>query len=408
MSSMEVHNSTQELLMELISIPSVRGHEGPAMRHLYSHIKPHVDQCELIKVDAGLMDDPNYAFPLPNITYIDTPNLECVIRGNANGRRLIFNTHIDVVPPSEGQDDAFFPIIKNGIVKGRGACDAKGQIAVLYAVAMILRERNILPPGDVVFHFVFEEENGGNGTLAMIRRGINADAAVVLEPTGMAVIPAIRGAVWFQLKTFGRSGHGGYNGETLNALKLAVEAMEILERYHDILLAKSRGNILFDSYKDPMPINFGQIEAGTWPASVPSEAILKGVLGFLPNKNRLQVQEEMKQYLLQESGDLLRENFVLSFPMLNSDGYSIDIDHSLVKAIVKSVIENGRKCEIKALTASCDAWLYNNIAGIPTVVFGPGSIQYAHSKGEQIEIDDILSAASILVDFICTYGKRDS
>jgi len=52
------------------------------------------------------------------------------------------------------------------------------------------------------------------------------------------------------------------------------------------------------------------------------------------------------------------------------------------------------------MTASCDAWLYNNQAGIPTVVFGPGSITHAHSAQEEIVLDDVLAAASVLADFV--------
>ena len=52
------------------------------------------------------------------------------------------------------------------------------------------------------------------------------------------------------------------------------------------------------------------------------------------------------------------------------------------------------------MTASCDAWFYNNQAKIPTVVFGPGSLKYAHSNEEQISLKEILDAANILEDFL--------
>ncbi len=57
----------------------------------------------------------------------------------------------------------------------------------MYALARLLHEKGIKPKGDLIFHFVFEEENGGNGTLAMVRRGVKADAAIVLESTDLAV-----------------------------------------------------------------------------------------------------------------------------------------------------------------------------------------------------------------------------
>lgn len=402
-----VREAVQDLLMDLIRIPSTRGKEGPAIRHLHQAMGPLVDQCELIEISDSIMQDPDYAFPLPGHTYADTPNLECIIRGRGGGRSIVFNTHLDVVPPSEGQDDAFSPRVENGTVFGRGACDAKGQAATLFALALLLKERGSRPPRDVIFHFVFEEECGGNGTLAMIRRGVQAEAAVVLEPSELAVIPAVRGAVWFDLKTVGHAGHSGAKGSTVSALKKAVEAMAILEGYHDRLLAASRGMPLFDRYEDPMPLTFGQCVAGNWPASVPSEAVIKGVLGFLPNKNRHQVQQEMREAILAEGDDWLREHFELTFPMLNSDGYTVPEDHPLPTALVEAARKNGAPGEVRAMTAACDAWFYNNQVGVPTVVFGPGSLGHAHSKDEHIRLDDIMTAASALVDFVLAYGQLE-
>jgi acetylornithine deacetylase/succinyl-diaminopimelate desuccinylase len=49
------------------------------------------------------------------------------------------------------------------------------------------------------------------------------------------------------------------------------------------------------------------------------------------------------------------------------------------------------------MTASCDSWFYNNQLGIPTVVFGPGSLRHAHSTEEQISLADLSTAAAVLV-----------
>lgn len=404
--SNHINQEVRRLLFELIAIPSTRGKEGPAMRCLQQRIAPYVDSAELIFVDDTLMDDRDYAFPIKGISYQDTPNLECIIRGKGNGPKIIFNTHLDVVPPSEGQENAFTPVIQNGVIFGRGACDAKGQAATLFALAMLMKQKKVRPPGDIIFHFVFEEENGGNGTLAMIRRGVEADAAIVLEPSELAIIPAVRGAVWFQLKTYGQAGHSGSKSSTVSALEKAIRGMQILEQYHDRLLYASRGIPLFDEFEDPMPITFGQCTAGKWPASVPSEAVVRGVLGFLTNKNRFDVQEEMRQAILKEGDSWLRDNFELTFPMLNSDGNIIPVDHPLTQTLVRVAREHGLPGEVRAMTAACDAWFYNNQAKIPTVVFGPGSLTYAHSQNEQIRLEDILTATAILLDFVLAYDHK--
>lgn len=396
----EIREHTKKFLMDLIRIPSTRGNEGPASRYVAEHISPYVDHCELVPIDDSIMEDPDYAFPLPGFTYKDTPNVECIIRGSGEGPTIVCNSHLDVVPPSEGQTDAYNPREENGVIYGRGASDDKGQVAAMFALALLLKEKGIKPKGDLIFHFVIEEENGGNGTLAMIRRGVKADAAIVLESTNLAVVPAVRGAVWFELKVYGRAAHSGNATDRVSALDKSFDAIRIWRNYHDELLDESRHLPLFDQYADPMPLTIGQCQAGTWPASVPAVAVLKGLIGFLPNKNRHEVQVGLRQALLDHGDNWLKENFDLSFPMLNNDGNSIPIDHPLVVSLVNTIRKHGCPGEIRAMTAACDAWQYNNQAGIPTVVFGPGSLIHAHSKDEQITLEDILKSAEILVDFV--------
>ncbi|HEY9186679.1 MAG TPA: ArgE/DapE family deacylase [Ignavibacteria bacterium] len=395
-----------KLLCDLIAIPSIRGMEGAVNRYLYDYLKDKCDEIELITVDDSIMFDPDYSFPIENFTYKNTPNLKIKIKGEGEGKSVVFNTHVDVVPPSQGQEDAFKPKIVDDVIFGRGACDAKGQVATLVGLIELLKERKIKLKGDLEFHFVFEEESGGNGTLAMVRKGCKANAAIVLEPSEFAVIPSVRGAVWFDILVYGKSGHSGRAGDTVSAIKKAYEVIQILEIYHDRLLAESRGkNRLFDVYENPMPVTFGILNSGNWPATTPPIAELKGVFGFLPNKNRKEIMEEMKNEIIEKGSDWLKNNFEIKFNMLHSDGNVIPEDHPLVTLLVESVKKFNYSGNISAMTASCDAWLYNNQLKIPTVVFGPGSLKYAHSAQEQIKISEIIDASKILLDFVTNYCR---
>jgi acetylornithine deacetylase len=402
-SEIYIRPQVQDLLYTLISIPSTRGNEGEVNRFLSHRLKDLVDECELIRIDDSIITDPDYSFALEGHSYKSTPNLRCEILGTGGGKSVVFNTHVDVVPPSAGQLDPFNPRMENGIVYGRGACDAKGQIAALFGLILLRRRENIHLKGNLIFDFVFEEECGGNGTLAMIRRGIEADAAVVLEPSELAIIPSVRGAVWFEVTVYGRAGHSGRSQDTVSALKKAYEAMRIMEEYHDRVLAESRGDPLFDQFANPMPITFGQLDAGDWPATTPSRAVFKGVFGFLPNKNRFQIQEGLRNSLKTNGDHWLKEHHEIRFPMLNSDGNVTPQNHPLVTTMQDAVRSHGYDGKITAMTASCDAWLYNNQLKIPTIVFGPGSLKYAHSNEEQIVFQEIMDASEILCDFVRKY-----
>jgi acetylornithine deacetylase len=254
----------------------------------------------------------------------------------------------------------------------------------------------------VIGHLVVEEENGGNGTLAMARHGEKADACVVLEPTDGRILTSIRGAVWFRLTLRGRAGHSGQAGVTRSALLMARDAIAILERYHADLLAASRGLPLFDPYPNPMPITFGRLSAGNWPASAPSVATLEGVLGLLPNRTKEQVCAGMRQ-ALEAGGPAFTANMDLHF-MYRHDSSVIDPEHPFPRALLAAAAELDYPARIDAMTASCDAWFYNNQLAIPTLVFGPGTLKVAHSKDEQIRLTDIAAAARVLVRFLLQHS----
>jgi acetylornithine deacetylase len=147
-----------------------------------------------------------------------------------------------------------------------------------------------------------------------------------------------------------------------------------------------------------MPITFGKLQAGNWPASAPAQAVLEGVLGLLPNKTRFEVMDEMRRAILDEADDWLKAHFQLEF-MYRHDAHVLDPAHPLPFGLAACCRETGLAGEIGAMTASCDSWLYNNQLGIPTVVFGPGTLAVAHSREEHIRMDDIERAAVSLTHF---------
>jgi acetylornithine deacetylase len=246
-----------------------------------------------------------------------------------------------------------------------------------------------------VAHLVVEEENGGNGSLAMARRGEKADGCIVLEPTEGAVHTSVRGAVWFRITLSGKAGHSGQASVSRSALLMARDAMAILEDYHDRLLAESRGLPLFDPYPNPMPLTFGRLQAGTWPASAPSQAVIEGVLGLLPNRTKEEVCEGIRASLASSPDEYLASHFDLHF-MYRHDSSVLDPEDALPRTILAAGERAGARLRVSGMTASCDAWFYRNALGIPTVVYGPGALKHAHTRDERIAGDEIAQAAEVL------------
>ena len=392
----------QRFLCELIRFPSTSGREDAAMAFLRERFGRLEADTAQIELTDGLLQDPDYSTPVPGLSYNGRYNLRVARRGTGGGRALLLNTHTDVVPPSEAMDEPWAGREADGIVYGRGACDAKGQVAAIYLTLRALDALGIRLRGSVLAHLVVEEENGGNGTLAMMRRGEAADGCIILEPSDGRLYTSIRGAVWFRLALTGKAGHSGAAGQTRSALLMARDAIGILERYHADLLKRSRGFPLFDGYPNPMPITFGRLQAGNWPASAPSQAVMEGVLGLLPNRTKEQVCQEMRQALIDGGDEFLKSHFDLTF-MYRHDSSVLAPEHDLPQALLATARETALPLEVSGMTASCDAWFYNNFLGIPTVVCGPGSLKVAHSKDEQIPVAEIGRFADMLVRFIVKY-----
>lgn len=383
-----------DLLTRLIQFPSTRGNEKEISRFLKSQVEDFVDRAELIPLPDSLMEDPDYSFPLENFTYAGTANLRGRISGRGNGKSLALNTHLDVVPPSPGQEDPFSPTIKEGRVYGRGACDAKGQVAVLWLVLKTLHDLGLRPGGDLIVDFVVEEECGGNGTLFLVRQGLRADAAIVIEPVDLQVAHLVRGAVWFEVITHGVAGHSGSPGSTLSALKEAIKSMESIEKVREEILSVSRRSLpVIADHPNPMPVTFGMLHSGNWPAATPAEAVLKGVFGFLPPFRRQDIQEKLRRAIAPHRAEI-------RYNMLRSDPAFIPADHPLVKTMVSAGREAGIPTRPAFMNASCDSWRYTEQLGIPAVVFGPGSITIAHAVDEHIAIADIGQAALVLLHFL--------
>ena len=393
---------TESLLRQLIAFPSLSGQEIEAMEFLEEEFRNQGVRVERIPLSDSLLQDPDYSDPVPDLKYDGRFNLRIEHQGPSSGKTLLFNTHSDVVPPTEGMVEPWAGSSRDGIVYGRGACDAKGQIATVFLALKALERMGGNLPGRVVAHLVVEEENGGNGSLAMVRRGEQAEGCVVLEPTDRKLFTSIRGAVWFRLRFRGEAGHSGQAAVSRSALSMAREAMDILEEYQADLLAQSRGFPLFDPYPNPMPVTFGKLEAGNWPASAPNSALVEGVLGLLPNKTKEQVCEEMHQTLNNQAMGFSEKDFVLTF-MYRHDSSVLDPEHDLPQSMLQAAEKACIPLEVSGMPCSCDAWFYNNLLDIPTVVYGPGSLAVAHRPDEQIEMAEIGKAAEVLLHLIQDY-----
>jgi len=388
---------TRDLLCGLIAYRSTTGAEHDVQEHVHGLLSSAGFPAEFIPIDENIVNDTDYTIVPGHKGYQGRPNVLVNLPGSGGGRSVLVNSHTDVVP---GPDELFDARFEQDVLYGRGACDAKGQVATILLVLSALKDLGIRLKGDVQAQFVIEEEAGGNGSLATIIQGNRADAAVVLEPTGLGVFPANRGAAWFKLGVTGRSVHMGRYREGVSAVDEMLGLVSILKEYESFLRDVSKGQPLFPDDPSPVVVNIGRIGGGDWPSTVPSECVVEGGIAFLPSRNIKRIREEIYDLIKSKATPWAREHFSLEFARLHNEAFETPTEHPAVRCFHRAAESVLGHQELKGWAASCDGRLFYHRGRMPTIVFGPGDLGHAHSLDEQIRMGDILRAAEVLVRFL--------
>ena len=390
-------DETADLLADLIAFQSTVGSEQPVQEYLAEHARKLGFDARMVPIHPNIESDEDYTLVPGHKGYEGRANLVISIPGTGGGKSIILNSHVDVVP---GSKELFERRVDHGIVYGRGACDAKGDVVTILLTLIALKEAGIRLKGDVTASFVIEEEAGGNGALSFILDGHRADGVVVLESTDLNVASANRGAVWFDLGIEGKSTHMGRWREGVNAIEEMMDVIRILQDYERRLVAESYGDPLFPDPGASVKVNIGMIEGGDWPSMVAGHCRIEGGVGFLPNKRLSDIRTEVREAIEQHAGEWTKKRYELEFKRLHNEAYGIPPDHPLAVTLRDSAVGMGVNSEIYGMTASCDARLFWHRGGMPTVVFGPGKFPYAHANDEQIAVAEMNKGAEILAEFV--------
>lgn len=393
-----------DLLTRLISFRSTAGNEREVQLFLADQVRNLGFDPSLMPIHPDIESDEDYTLVPGHKGYDGRSNLVFTVSGSGGGRSVILCTHTDVVP---GPDELFEPKVEDGIVKGRGACDAKGHVVTVLLALTALRDAGIKLKGDVMPQFVIEEEVGGNGALSAVIDCPKADGVVVIESTGFKVFPANRGAVWFKLGIEGKTTHMGRWRNGVSAIDEMIDAIRILKDYERKLVAESLGDPLFLDTEGCVKVNIGQIQGGDWPSMVPGHCTIEGGVGFLPNKRLADIRNEVRRAIEDNASAWTKEHYSLEFKRLHNEAYATPPDHPLATAMYDAVTSQGIESEVTGWTASCDARLFWHRGGMPTVVFGPGNVGHAHAVDEQIAIKDIETGAGILAEFLMRWCGVD-
>ncbi|MFB9840430.1 M20/M25/M40 family metallo-hydrolase, partial [Actinoallomurus acaciae] len=239
---------------------------------------------------------------------------------------------------------------------------------------------------------VVGEEDGGLGTYALLERGWRADACVIPEPTGLAVVPAAAGALTFRLRVPGLAAHAARRASGVSAIEKFLPVFTALRELE--ARRNAEPDPLFARWDLAYPIEVGMVRAGDWASSVPGEVVAEGrigvALGESPDQARRALEEAIGRACAADPWLAARPVTVEWWGGRFASARTTDAP--FLSAVTDAV---GAGAERWAAPYGSDLRLLT-AAGIPTVQYGPGEVDLAHAPDEHVSLTQVREAAVAL------------
>ncbi|MFM7148272.1 MAG: M20 family metallopeptidase [Gemmataceae bacterium] len=380
---------TTRLLRDLVSLPSInpmgRPLTGP---EIFEHRV--TDYLEAHFQALGVRFERQSIAPLRD-------NILAYFEPDHATSTFVFEVHQDTVPTDQMTIDPFGATIENGRLHGRGACDVKGGMAsMIHAFSRLVREKPARA-ARVVLACTVDEESTFLGVQRLVRDDLRGGcqgpiAAIVAEPTNLDIVNAHKGAVRWHLRTSGLSCHSSRPEQGINAIYHMGMLLGHVEKYAELLRTAKAHPLL-----GPATLSVGRIEGGTSVNTVPDRCQVEIDRRTIPGENIDEVPGDLETYLRKHAPAHI--NFSLSNPWLSCPALGPDESGHLVKQLGEAINGVRSSHQVMAVPYGTDASTLAG-AGIPSVVFGPGSISQAHTADEWIDLDEVAMAAEILFGLV--------
>jgi acetylornithine deacetylase len=380
-SIMAPHTLTPiEMIERLIGIPTVSSESNLALiEFVRDYLAGHGIECRLT-----YNDDRGKA------------NLFATIGPDRPGG-IVLSGHTDVVPIA-GQpwdSDPFTLTRRDDKLYGRGTCDMKSFIAIALAMVPTFKQAGLQRP--IHLALSYDEEVGCLGAPSMlddIALNLPLPAmAIIGEPTSMQLANRHKGDIVFKTVFTGRDGHSSAPHRGVNAIFAANEFISCLAR----MAEQYREQGPFDDSFDPpyTTFNVGQIGGGTAFNIIARRCELVWEFRPLPSVDPDEVTARLQAFL---NDDLLprmrgaaEESAIDTTPLCNVPPLMPETD-SPAEALIRAL--TGINSAV-GVAFGTEGGQFQR-AGIPAVIFGPGSIQQAHKPNEFIEIAQVEACVAFM------------
>ena len=306
------------------------------------------------------------------------------IPGRNPERRVVLEAHMDTVSVSGMTIAPFVPEVREGRLYGRGSCDTKAGLATMMHALADLNERGMVPPCEVWLAAVVDEEYTFMGVTRLCE-GLWASAAIVAEPTELRLVRAAKGVLRWRLRTKGKAAHSAKPHLGINAIQGMGRVLAEIEKMSDELAAVTHPLL------GPATLNVGLIRGGEQVNFVPDWCEITIDRRLIPGEEPQAVWAAM--------GARWGTAVEMEAPYL-ADGPLETGELEAVAVVAQRVLRGlGLDGELVGVPFGSDASKLAR-AGVPSLIFGPGSIDRAHAAVEYVECDQVLVALDFYIGFL--------
>ena len=316
------------------------------------------------------------------------------------GQMVMFEAHQDTVPVTGMTIEPWTPLVRDGRLYGRGSCDIKGGLAaMLGAVARLAEERPADMP-TILMACTVNEEHGYSGATELTKLWSQPgsiiprmpDAVVVAEPTELQVVVAHKGCVRWRCHARGRATHSSQPHLGVNAIFKMGRVLEALARYQRDVVPGLASHPLCGH----PTLSVGTITGGLSVNTVPDCCTIEIDRRVVPGEDPQYAYRHVIDFIAAETdGDPAIEHeptFLFGY------GLSDDNNGPLAESMLAAAGQAGVPSEPVGVPYGTDAAAIG-AAGVPSVVFGPGSIDQAHTVDESVSLEQVNQAAEVLYHF---------
>ena len=397
-----------DFTQRLVAEPSTLGNEASVLTVMEDRLRQLGLQPNRIPIDAErLASHPGFA-PVPwdyknryNLVATEPP-------AGTGGRSVLMNGHLDVVsqaPEGLWQQDPFVPGIRDGWLYGRGAGDMKSGVAAMVYALEAVKKAGFGLKAPVTIEAVIEEECSGNGALACIAAGHDADAVLIPEPFGPTILTHQVGVAWFKVAVKGVPSHVLAATAGTNAIEKIYPLIAGLRRLESELNAADIPQA-YDRIDHPINLNIGIIKGGDWPSTVPAEAEFHGRLSYFPGVSYNDIRRQIEQAVERaaQSDSWLAENQPeIEFYGFRSDGHSLSRDLPALRTLSDSHRAlTGQPAAEYIATCTTDLRAFIHFGHGQATCYGPVA-ENIHAANERVNLDSIMQVARTYALFLARW-----